>query len=167
MKLSSQLFTGGLCLMSSTSGFQPLSSNRPATRLHGYLDDLSTELNAPDPNPNPEEESRESTKAEKSEVDRYGVSDWSKFVDFDVRLSSFVAKCCYSISPILELPCSMMSLTFIFSLPSCRACFWYLLISGLINHTGVRWWRWAGKLKVVAFVSRLHLVFFAHFCWCN
>jgi hypothetical protein len=85
MKLSSQLVAGGLCLMSSTSAFQPLPSTRPATRLHGYLDDLSKELNSPDPNPNPEEESRDYTKASKSEVDRYGVSDWSKFVDFDVR----------------------------------------------------------------------------------
>jgi hypothetical protein len=90
MKLSSQLVAGGLCLMSSTSAFQPLPSTRPAIRMHGYLDDLSGELNAADPNPNPEEESREVTKATTSEVDRYGVSDWSKFVDFDVRrFSSF------------------------------------------------------------------------------
>jgi len=54
-----------------------------ATSLNGYLDDLSSELYAPDSNPDVDKETNEATKAKEEEKDRYGVGDWSNFVDFD------------------------------------------------------------------------------------
>jgi len=48
--------------------------------LKGYLDDLSKELYAPADEPDVEK-TREATDAKAT--DRYGVSDWQDFVDFE------------------------------------------------------------------------------------
>lgn len=66
------------------TAFVPCLSNTCATTtsLNGYLDNLSRELYAPDSNPNPEEESREATKMDKSQVERYGPGSLADYVDF-------------------------------------------------------------------------------------
>ena len=52
------------------------------TALSGYLDDLSSDLNAADPNPDVYADSKEATDMKKEELDRYGPGDFSQFVDF-------------------------------------------------------------------------------------
>jgi len=58
-------------------------STTTTTSLHGYLDNLTRELNAPDSNPNPDEESRDATKMDKSQVTSYGPGSFQGFVDFN------------------------------------------------------------------------------------
>ena len=53
------------------------------TKIAGYLDDLSKELYSPDATPDLIAESKEVTDMSKDEIDRYGPSDFSQFVDFD------------------------------------------------------------------------------------
>jgi len=65
----------------ATTAFAPLLSFRSSTAgvsspLQGYLDDLSKELYAPDPDAVPELETHEATDMDKSKVDRGGVGDW-------------------------------------------------------------------------------------------
>jgi len=66
------------------SGFSIVPMSTPAaTRLFGYLDDLSSDLNGPDANPDVYGESKQATDYDKAKMDRAGPSDWSGFVDFD------------------------------------------------------------------------------------
>ena len=63
----------------ATTAFAPLSfRSRTAgvSPLQGYLDDLSRELYAPDPDAVPELETHEATDMDKSKIDRGGVGDW-------------------------------------------------------------------------------------------
>jgi hypothetical protein len=53
------------------------------TQLYGYLEDMSKDLYGADPNPNIDAESREATQMPLKDVDRYGPSDFSQFVDFN------------------------------------------------------------------------------------
>lgn len=62
---------------------KPCSGCFRTKQLHGYLDDLSSELNEADPNTDVEATSREATNYDKSKVDRYGPGDFSQFVDFN------------------------------------------------------------------------------------
>jgi len=81
MKLSVALL---LASAISSAAFVPTSLKKTAfVQLQGYLDDLSDELNGPDANPDIEGESRENTKLDDAAKDRFGVGDWSSFVDFD------------------------------------------------------------------------------------
>lgn len=71
----------------ATTAFAPLLSFRSSTAgvsspLQGYLDDLSKELYAPDPDAVPELETHEATDMDKSKVDRGGVGDWEGYVEF-------------------------------------------------------------------------------------
>jgi len=86
MKLS----TASLLILgagSSNAAFIPSfgrsSSAASKVVVKGYLDDLSSELYAPDENPDIEGTSREETNAEADEKANYGASDWSKYVEFD------------------------------------------------------------------------------------
>ena len=69
------------------TAFVPSSLSRQAnsmtTPLKGYLDDMTSELYGEDSNPNPEEESREATKMDKSQLDRAGPGSFADFVDFN------------------------------------------------------------------------------------
>ena len=60
-----------------------LSRPTSMTPLKGYLDDITSELYGEDSNPNPEEESREATKMDKSQLDRAGPGSFADFVDFN------------------------------------------------------------------------------------
>ena len=82
MKLSVFLL---VACATSSAAFVPASLKKRTAfvPLQGYLDDLSSELYGPDSNPDVEAESREATKLEKEKQDRYGVGDWSSFVDFE------------------------------------------------------------------------------------
>ena len=53
------------------------------TRLHGYLDDLSSELYAPDGSSSMEEIDTDSMKMDKEQVDRFGVGSWDDYVEFE------------------------------------------------------------------------------------
>lgn len=70
-------------LPTAAAAFAPTFKSAPHRPLFGYLDDLSSDLNAPDGNPNPDAESREATRLDKEKLDRYGVGDWQGFVDFE------------------------------------------------------------------------------------
>jgi len=68
------------------TAFVPSSLSRQVnsmTPLKGYLDDITSELYGEDSNPNPEEESREATKMDKSQLDRAGPGSFADFVDFN------------------------------------------------------------------------------------
>jgi hypothetical protein len=82
MKLSSVAL---ILALESANAFLPQHSCRSHTTfaLKGYLDDLTTSLNAPDGNPNPEEESAEANKMSKEDIDRFGPGTWEGFVDFN------------------------------------------------------------------------------------
>lgn len=73
----------------NVAAFAPSCLHNTQTRtsstppLKGYLDDLSTELNAPDSNPIPEEETREATKMDKSQIANAGPGSFEGFVDFN------------------------------------------------------------------------------------
>ena len=83
MKLLTLVNFKHFLLSCPTVPFSPSPLISRSTKLAGYLDDLSSELYSPDANPNPEEESREATKMDKSNIANYGVGDWSSFVDFE------------------------------------------------------------------------------------
>lgn len=51
--------------------------------LAGYLDDLSAELYAEEPEVIPEQETLEATNMEKEKIANHGVGDWSGYVEFD------------------------------------------------------------------------------------
>lgn len=84
-------------LLSLVAGAVTISTNRaiafaPSRQLHnartsaplyGYLDNLTRELNAPDSSPDPDEESREATKMDKSQVVSFGPGSFKDFVDFN------------------------------------------------------------------------------------
>lgn len=53
------------------------------TRIQGYLDDLSSDLYAPDATPDIVAESKAATDMSKERIDRFGPGDFSEFVDFD------------------------------------------------------------------------------------
>lgn len=61
----------------------PAARALSSTPLRGYLDDLTSDLYAPDGNPDVEADSREATKMDKSMVDRAGPGSFEGFVDFD------------------------------------------------------------------------------------
>jgi hypothetical protein len=65
-----------------TSFIHPDLRSSASTRLRGYLDDLSKDLNAPDATPDVYAESKEFTDMSKDQIDRYGPGDFSQFVDF-------------------------------------------------------------------------------------
>jgi len=59
-------------------------ANSPSnTIMKGYLDDLSEELYAPNPDPDVEATTHAATDMEKKDVDRFGPGDYSKYVEFD------------------------------------------------------------------------------------
>ena len=64
-------------------GFAPATTHFSLTKLNGYLDDLQSELNAPDANPDIEGDSKEATDMAKEQIDRYGPGDYSQFVEFE------------------------------------------------------------------------------------
>lgn len=82
MKFSSTALASALFLSSTTNGFAPAKTPASPTSLMGYLDDLSSELNAPDSNPIPEEESREANVMAKEQIDRAGPGSWDDYVEF-------------------------------------------------------------------------------------
>merc|ERR1719410_1201776 len=54
------------------------------TSLHGYLDDLTAELASSDGSPESvDEDSREATKMDKSQIQNAGPSTFADFVDFN------------------------------------------------------------------------------------
>ena len=88
MHLSSSTLTLVLATTCNiATAFVPSSLSRQAnsmtTPLKGYLDDMTSELYGEDSNPNPEEESREATKMDKSQLDRAGPGSFADFVDFN------------------------------------------------------------------------------------
>ena len=67
-----------------TSAFSSRVRTLSSVRMRmGYLDDLSSDLNAPDPNPVPEEESREANVMSKDDIDRAGPGSWESYVEFN------------------------------------------------------------------------------------
>lgn len=54
-----------------------------ATPLFGYLDDLTDELYSEDDTPDIEGGKKENTNLTPEQKDRYGVGDWSSYVEFD------------------------------------------------------------------------------------
>jgi len=86
MYLSKSL-TLSLVGAASTVAFAPSSHRRtarsaPAPPLHGYLDDLTDDLNAVDDSPVPLEQSREANKMDKSLIQNAGPGTFADFVDF-------------------------------------------------------------------------------------
>lgn len=75
--------------VASTYAFVPSCLPNTRTRtasappLKGYLDDLTSDLNAPDSNPIPEEESRDANKMDKSEIVNSGPGSFKDFVEFN------------------------------------------------------------------------------------
>lgn len=69
--------TGGAAAFVSSRS--PMASTTP---LFGYLDDLASELNAPDSNPNPEEESREANAMARDQIVNAGPGTMADFKDF-------------------------------------------------------------------------------------
>lgn len=68
----------------SAAAFAPLKTRlSQQTALKGYLDNMTKDLYGEDPNPDPEAEDRENTKMKEEDKDRYGVGDWSDYVEFD------------------------------------------------------------------------------------
>jgi len=73
-----------LFIIGSVAAFSPsLANTRSCSPLKGYLDDLSSELYGPDPNPVPEDESREATKMDKSNISNFGAGSFEDYVDFN------------------------------------------------------------------------------------
>jgi len=70
----------------SQAAFSPASNKAfvsRSTALNGYLDDITKDLYGEDPNPDLDAESRQKTRMENNEKDRYGPGNWKDFVDFD------------------------------------------------------------------------------------
>ena len=65
----------------TSPAFRPSRCHHASSALQGYLDDLSSELYAPDNSG--EELNREASNLEKEKIDRYGVGSWDQFVDFE------------------------------------------------------------------------------------
>jgi hypothetical protein len=80
MKLSSVALIGAL---SSASAFAPQSRLSRPTVLNGYLDDLTPELYAEDPDEVEEDDSRDATKMKKADVANFGVGAWDTYVEFN------------------------------------------------------------------------------------
>jgi len=75
-----------LFIVGSTAAFAPgpgFTNTRSISSLKGYLDDLTSDLYGEDPNPVPEEESRESTKMDKSKISNSGPGSFEDFVEFN------------------------------------------------------------------------------------
>mmetsp|Transcript_115022 Transcript_115022/g.171921 ORF Transcript_115022/g.171921 Transcript_115022/m.171921 type:complete len:297 (+) Transcript_115022:97-987(+) len=80
MKLSSVALIG---FLSSASAFAPQSRLSRPTSLNGYLDDLSPELYAENPDEVEEDDSRDATKMSKEDVANFGVGAWDSYVEFN------------------------------------------------------------------------------------
>jgi hypothetical protein len=65
------------------SRYKVITPTTTTTQLYGYLEDMSKDLYGADPNPDIDAESREATQMPLKDVDRYGPSDFSQFVDFN------------------------------------------------------------------------------------
>jgi len=88
MHLSTSVALSLVGAASTATAFVPscvpnAQTTRAPAPLKGYLDDLTSELYAPDSNPDPEDESREATKMDKSQVTSYGPGSFKDFVDFN------------------------------------------------------------------------------------
>lgn len=83
LSLAGVASTNVAAFVPTTSCLPNAQSRTSSPPLKGYLDDLTAELNEPDSNPNPEEESREATKMDKSQIDRAGPGSFEDFVDFN------------------------------------------------------------------------------------
>lgn len=75
-------------LLTTTTAFSPQlssssSTRRSNSRLSGYLDDLSKELNAPDGSSSMEDIDTDKMKMDKNQIDRYGVGSWDDYVEFE------------------------------------------------------------------------------------
>jgi hypothetical protein len=69
---------------SSVTSFSPTKAHTSiVTRRMGYLDDLTSDLAAPDSNPIPEEEAREANVMSKEKIVGAGPGDWDSYVEFD------------------------------------------------------------------------------------
>jgi hypothetical protein len=69
---------------SSVTSFSPTKAHTSiVTRRMGYLDDLSSDLAAPDSNPIPAEEAREANVMSKDKIVGAGPGDWDSYVEFD------------------------------------------------------------------------------------
>ena len=84
MKFSS-LALATLFFSSSVTAFSPVSkaSSSSSSSLMGYLDDLTSDLHAPDSNPIPEEEAREANVMAKGDVKNSGPGSWDSYVEFN------------------------------------------------------------------------------------
>lgn len=60
---------------------QPVAASTN-TRLHGYLDDLNKYVGTPNNEEEETDDSREATALAEDKKDRYGVGDWSQYVEF-------------------------------------------------------------------------------------
>jgi hypothetical protein len=85
MKLS----TAALLLASATvthAAFVPQTtfgtSRVEMKPLHGYLDDLTSDLYKQQDNPDIEGDSKEATNLKKEQLDRFGPGDWQSYRDF-------------------------------------------------------------------------------------
>lgn len=85
MRFSSIALSAAFFLEASTSvhGFAPVQGPASTTALMGYLDDLSSELHAPDANPIPDEESREHNQMAKEDIVSAGPGSWDDYVEFN------------------------------------------------------------------------------------
>ena len=72
-----------VAVIPSAAAFAPAARRSQVTSLHGYLDDLSKELYAEDPNPVPEEDTKEATDMKAEDKDRFGVGNWEGYVEFN------------------------------------------------------------------------------------
>lgn len=86
MKFSSIALVSTLYFSSNVNGFAPKNTpgfSSSPTVLMGYLDDLTSDLHAPDSNPIPEEEDREANALSKDNIDRAGPGSWDTYVEFN------------------------------------------------------------------------------------
>jgi len=86
MKFSSIALVSTLYFSSNVNGFAPMITpgfSSSPTVLMGYLDDLTSDLHAPDSNPIPEEEAREANVMSKDNIDRAGPGSWDTYVEFN------------------------------------------------------------------------------------
>mmetsp|Transcript_12358 Transcript_12358/g.25525 ORF Transcript_12358/g.25525 Transcript_12358/m.25525 type:complete len:300 (+) Transcript_12358:101-1000(+) len=81
MKVSSIALASAL-FSSTVHGFAPAKTPSSPTALMGYLDDLTSDLHAPNSDPIPEEEAREANVMDKSEISNAGPGSWADYVEF-------------------------------------------------------------------------------------
>lgn len=83
MKISSKCFLVLGTVALTDAAFVPqLNSARGSLITKGYLDDLSSELYAPEDKPDIEGDSVEANQMSKDQIERYGPGNWNEFVEF-------------------------------------------------------------------------------------